>query len=257
LLSLVGVVLFLSGGIGDMFWHETFGIEQNAEALFSPTHLLLAAGAILFLSGPLRAAWLRRGSKGWRELLPAVLSLVMLFSFFTFFSQYSNIFGSPGVLTGLGPSGNSYYVEVTAISYVLVPSAILMGVLLFALRRWRLPFGAMTLMFATNALAMVLMRFDFASDYWLIIVAAAIGGLFADVIAARWKPSLEHVAALRLFAFVVPFVYFLLVFGALNLSTARGLWWEIHMWLGLPIMAGAIGVGLSFLVAPPVVPADA
>jgi hypothetical protein len=257
-LSLIGIVLFFFGGIGDFLWHEIFGIEQNAEALFSPTHLLLAAGAILFLSGPLRAAWLRKSNAGdgWCTLLPAILSLAMLFSFFTFFTQYANIFGSPGVLTGTQPSGNFYFANVTAISYILYPAAIMMGVLLFALRRWRLPFGAITLLFVTNAIAMVLMRFDFARDYGLIIVAAAIGGMFADFLAARWHPSVERAALLRGFAFAVPFVYFLLIFGALTLAEPRGLWWEIHMWLGVPVMAGAIGVGLSFLAAPPALPTE-
>ena len=255
-LSLAGVVLFLFGGAGDMLWHETFGIEQNAEALFSPTHLLLASGAILFLSGPLRAAWQRKTQSGWRDLLPAVLSLAMLFSFFTFFSQYANIFAGPGMLTGFRPGGSEYLVNVTAIAYILFPAAVMMGVLLFALRRWQLPFGAMTLLFTTNAVAMVLMRFEYASEYWLTIVAAAVGGLFADFLAARWKPSVERPGALRLFSFVVPFVYFLLIFLSLNLTEPRGLWWAIHMWLGVPVMAGAIGVGLSFLVAPPTIPAE-
>jgi hypothetical protein len=258
-LSLIGVVLFFFGGISDFLWHEIFGIEQNSEALFSPTHLLLASGAILFLSGPLRAAWLRRSKEeaGWRELLPAILSLAMLFSFFTFFSQYSNIFSSPGGLVGARPSGSFYTANVTAISYVLYPAAIMMGVLLFALRRWRLPFGAIMLLFVTNAIAMVLMRFDFARDYWLVIVAAGIGGLFADVLVARLHPSVERPVALRLFAFAVPFAYFLLIFVALTLTEPRGLWWAIHMWLGVPVMAGAIGVGLSFLVTSPALPAEA
>jgi hypothetical protein len=250
-LSLAGVALFFFGGIGDMLWHEIFGIEQNVEALFSPTHLLLAAGAILFLSGPLRAAWQRKEAQGWRDLFPAVMSLAMLFSFFTFFTQYSNIFGSPGVLVGREPSSNVYFINTTAVSYILYPTAIMMGVLLFALRRFRLPFGAITLMFTTNAIAMVLMRFEFAGEYWLTIVAAAIAGVLADVMVARWQPSVDNTSALRVFAFVLPFVYFLAIFAALNVAEARGLWWAIHMWLGVPVTAGAVGVGLSFLVAPP------
>ncbi len=39
-LSLIGGILFAIGGLGDLIWHTLFGIEQNVEALFSPTHLL-------------------------------------------------------------------------------------------------------------------------------------------------------------------------------------------------------------------------
>ena len=33
-----------------------------------------------------------------------------------------------------------------------------------------------------------------------------------------------------------------------------GLWWEIHMWLGVPVLAGAFGYGLSLLIRPPAIP---
>lgn len=256
-LSLVGVALFLMGGVGDMLWHEIFGIEQNLEALFSPTHLLLASGAFLFLSGPLRAAWRRRASQGWSDLAPAILSLTMLFTLFTFFTQYANVFGSPGVLNMRFTASGSqrYFTEVTSVAYVFFPAALMMGTLLFALRRWQLPFGAATFMFTVNALLMVLMRFDFAAAYWYVIVAAAIGGLFTDVLIAWLHPSVERPNALRLFSFMVPFVFFLLIFGAIVL-TGRGLWWQVHTWLGVPFLAGVIGVFLSLLLAPPKLPEE-
>jgi hypothetical protein len=255
-LSLVGVVIFFVGAGGDMLWHTLFGIEQNVEALFSPTHFLLAAGAVLFLAGPLRAAWARPNTQGWRELGPAVFSLLMLFSLFTFFTQYSNLFGNPGVLVGTAPDGGGYFVNVTAVSYELIPAALTMGTLLFFLRRWRLPFGAVSLMLTVNALLMVLMRYKFASPFWPVIPAAFLAGLFADGLAWRLRPSLQNVGALRIFAFAVPFVLFLLTFIALMLTNNPGLWWEIHMWLGVPLIAGAVGLGLSFLVAPPPEPAE-
>jgi hypothetical protein len=255
-LSLLGVVIFFVGAGGDMLWHETFGIEQNAEALFSPTHLILATGAILFLSGPLRAAWKRTNAQGWRDLFPAILSLLMLFSLFTFFTQYANLFGSPGVLVERMSGSYSYYINVTAISYELIPSALMMAALLFFLRRWQLPFGAMTVILTVNATLMLLMRFDFASDYWRMIPAAAIAGLLVDVLVWRLRPSVQNVTALRIFAFAVPFTLYLLVFGAIAMTDPRGLVWPIHMWLGVPVVSGAIGLGLSFLLVPPPLPAN-
>jgi len=256
-LSLVGVVIFFFGAGGDFLWHTLFGIEQNVEALFSPTHLILATGAVLFLAGPLRAAWSRANTSGWRDLFPAILSLVMLFSFFTFFTQYSNLFANPGVLVGTAPTEDSYFINTTAVSYELIPSAIMVGVLLFALRRWRLPFGTATLMLTVNALLMLLMRFKFAAPFWPVVPAAFPGGLFADILIARLRPSVENVGALRVFAFAVPFVLFLLAFIALALTGKGNLWWEIHMWLGVPFVAGAVGLGVSFLVVPPPLPAGA
>lgn len=255
-LSLLGVGLFFIGAGGDMLWHEILGVEQNLEALFSPTHLLLATGVFLFISGPLRAAWQHKGGQGWRELFPAVLSITMLFTLFTFFTQYANIFGNPGFLNMRLSGNDRYFIEVTSVANVLVPAALMMGALLLVVRRWQLPFGTVTIMFTVNALLMLLMRFDFASPYWRVVIAAGLGGLFADILIARLQPSAVRHHALRLFAFAVPFVYFLLVFGAVALTGPRGLWWEVHTWLGLPFITGAIGIGLSFLVVPPPLPAE-
>ena len=256
-LSLLGVLIFFVGGAGDMVWHNVFGIEQSLEALFSPTHLLLATGAFLFIAGPLRSAWQRTGLHGWRDLFPAILSVIMLFTLFTFFTQYANLAANSGVLNMPAPSGNSrYFVEVTSVVYVLIPAALMMGTLLFLVRRWQLPFGTATLMFTINALLMLLMRIKFNDHYGLTIGAAALSGLFTDLLIGRLHPSAQRHNALRLFAFIVPVIYFLLTFGAIVLSGPRGLWWEIHTWLGLPFVAGAIGIGLSFLLVPPPVPAE-
>ncbi len=256
-LSLVGIAVFAVGGVGDMIWHTLFGIEQGSQALFSPTHLLLATGGILFVTGPVRAIWARPNSHGWRDLAPALVALTILLSLFTFFMQYSNLFINPAVLVGYPPTQDSYFIQVTSFMLVFIPAALMMGVLLFAVRRWQLPFGAVALMFTLNALLMSLIRFSSSSPYALDIVAAFLGGLFADVLIARLRPSVENVGALRLFAFIVPFVFFLLVFAALVLSHGRGMWWEIHTWLGVPFLAGAMGVGLTFLLAPPQIPENA
>lgn len=256
-LSLLGVLLFFIGGAGDMVWHTVFGIEQSLEALFSPTHLLLASGAFLFISGPLRATWRRSNLHSWGDLFPAIASVTLLFTLFTFFTQYANIFANTAVLNMTAPSGNSkYFTEVTSVMYVFIPTALMMGSLLLLIRRWQLPFGVATLMFTFNAALMFLMRIDFNGKNALVIIAALLGGLLTDVLIAWLRPSVSRHQALRLFAFIVPPILFLLVFAAIVISGERGLWWEIHTWLGVPIVAGAISVGLSFLLVPPPIPTD-
>ena len=89
-----------------------------------------------------------------------------------------------------------------------------------------------------------------------LVVAAALGGLFADILMVRLRPSAQRHNALRVFAFVVPPIYFLLILGAIVLIRQQGLWWEIHTWLGVPFIAGTIGLGLSFLLVPPPVPTE-
>jgi uncharacterized membrane protein YagU involved in acid resistance len=73
--------------------------------------------------------------------------------------------------------------------------------------------------------------------------------VLADVLLAMLKPSVERVRELRLFAAVTPFSFFLLYMVALIVTS--GVWWQIHMWLGAPCLAGVVGLGLSYLIAPP------
>ncbi|MBI1742632.1 PD40 domain-containing protein [Candidatus Acetothermia bacterium] len=96
-LTMLGVPIFFLGGIGDMIWHIVFGIERNLEALFSPTHLILATGIALIVSGPLRAAWHRSPSKGWSGLLPMLLSLTFLLSLLTFMTQFAHPVAEPWI----------------------------------------------------------------------------------------------------------------------------------------------------------------
>src|SRR5919204_3899601 len=104
-LTLVGVALFTAGGVGDMTWHLLFGVEADIEALLSPTHLLLALGSTLILTGPLRAAWARSDvrRRGPMEHVPALLSLSFLLSSFTFWTLYANPIARPWAAPGNRP----------------------------------------------------------------------------------------------------------------------------------------------------------
>lgn len=99
-LALVGVLLFLVGGVGDSLWHALFGIEQDLDALLSPTHLLLGSGSALMAGGPFIAAWHRSRSvytvDGARHIdLPALVSLGLVVSIAAFFTSFANPFSLP------------------------------------------------------------------------------------------------------------------------------------------------------------------
>ncbi len=87
----LGVLIFAGGGAGDLIWHTLFGIEENTEALLSPTHMLLVIGMVLICSGPFRAAWLRReASRGWSSLFPVILSTTLFLSVLSFITMFSH-----------------------------------------------------------------------------------------------------------------------------------------------------------------------
>jgi hypothetical protein len=57
MLSWLGAIIFAVVGNLDFIWHSIFGFEKSVEALVSPSHLILAVGGVMMMSGPLRMAW--------------------------------------------------------------------------------------------------------------------------------------------------------------------------------------------------------
>jgi hypothetical protein len=251
--ALVGIGIFAVGGVFDLVWHSLFGLEVSMEALLSPSHLLLATGSFLFISAPFRAAWGRQEASNWRTLLPALLSLAAILSHLTFFMQYANFASRPQVLIDLPPGLDNYFYNLYGVTSLLMPAIIGMSVILLALRRWTLPLGALTLIWTVNTVLMTWLRLPFVSGVLPALMVVPLGGLLADFLLWRLKPSVERSNALRAFAFSVPFATSLAYLLVLN-TFGSGLWWQIHMWLGAPFLAGIAGLFLSFLVAPPAIP---
>src|SRR5450755_2727613 len=113
-LSLVGVISFAICGGLDLAWHTLFGIEEDIQALLSPTHLLLATSAALILTGPLRSAALRFNASarpGWRGLGPMVFSVCAVFTLLGLFSQFAHpMIDVFGMKTAVQPVYDSIYI---------------------------------------------------------------------------------------------------------------------------------------------------
>jgi hypothetical protein len=253
--ALIGAGIFLFGGVFDLFWHTLFGFEADTEALLSPAHLVLAAGAFLIFTAPLRALWQRpshTGEMGWAQLWPAVVSMTLFLSLLTFFTQYATP-ARPGVLIETPIGGGEHWLENTSgIFNLLMPSLLVMGSLLFLLRRWQLPFGCFTLFIGGNYTLMFLMAMDEALEAPLTLGAILLAAVIIDLLYRWLQPSAANSTALRYFAFLVPFTMAALYLASLLLT--HGLWWQIHMWGGVPVVCGVAGLFLSFLTNPPALP---
>ncbi len=252
-LSVLGLVIFGVSGIGDLTWHLFLGIERSTEALLSPTHLGLALGIGLALTGPLRAAWHRpNASPSWRQLGPAILSLTFTFSLLTFFTVYASPLTTPWPIintTGSGPT--------RGITGILLITAVSMSFVLLALRRWRLPFGTFTFMFGVNGALMV----AFAPHSVLIsIPTSLLGGLAADILYRFLQPTMVQPFSVRLFAFLVPFMFYSLYLVDLAIVGPiifqLGIVWSAPFWAGTPVIAGIAGFLLSFVMLPPAQPVE-
>jgi hypothetical protein len=247
--SLVGAGIFAAGGAFDLVWHGLFGIEADLEALLSPAHLILALGALLIVTGPLRAAWRRPGAPQGYAWLPVALSMVFALSVLTFMSQFAHFVR--GVPAGILPADAEFadVLQGRSVACYVMQSALLVGMMLLALRRWgpAIPFGVFTTLFTLNLYGMA-----FMTDEHRLVWAALAAGALADLKAAKLRPSADNVRSLRIFSFEVPFA--LVLFMMVAWSLTEGLWWSIHAWTGAAVYAGVAGLFVSYLVAPPFAP---
>lgn len=116
--ALIGVCIFALGGVFDLWWHTKFGIEEDLQALVSPSHLLLAAGASLILTAPLRSVASRvdTDAGGWLRIGPALLSCIAMMGVIGFFTVYTNPNGNDYVRHIIGRSASA---PVTAALYTM------------------------------------------------------------------------------------------------------------------------------------------
>ena len=271
-LSAWGVVIFGFGGMGDLIWHTLFGIEADLAALLSPTHLVLAIGAALVAIGPLNAAWKRtESSSTWSGWLPALLSLTFFLSVLGFFTQYAHPTVVPAGIsfthgTAETPSGEAasaattaeaennlkemeIVIQVWGLISIFLQTGILMAFLLLVVRRWQLPFGSLTWVFTLHTLLMLTQPDH--EVFWPVAFVAVLAGLICDVLLRVLRPTTRP-QNFRWFAFAVPVVYYSLYFLCIQLVI--GIHWVVHLWTGAIVMAGIIGLLVSYLVLPPEMP---
>ncbi|HET8841137.1 MAG TPA: hypothetical protein VFN35_06685, partial [Ktedonobacteraceae bacterium] len=177
----------------------------------------------------------------WSILLPAMLSLLAILSTFTFFTSFAHPLTKVELVTQPGGNGDISW----GVASVLLQTGLLMGVVLLALGRWRLPLGTLTLILTLNTALMSVFQ-----DQYVFIPLVLVSEVLADFLLWWLKPSVTQPDALRLFAFLVPILFYLNYFIAI-LVVYGSISWSIHLWLGTVVMAGLVGLALSYLLVPP------
>jgi hypothetical protein len=82
-----------------------------------------------------------------------------------------------------------------------------------------------------------------------------LGGLAADIVYRFLQPSLDQPASVRIFAFLLPAMFYALYFVDLAIVGPAmfnsGIIWTAPFWAGVPVAAGIAGFLLSFVMIPP------
>ena len=252
-LAAIGVIIQGAGGVGDMIWHSIFGIEADTEALMNPTHLLLFAGSVLILTSPLRAAWHSDGAREqtYRSFFPVLLSMVLSTAMVAFFLMFLSPFTqwfpvaefvrwAPTVHIDLVEMGQ----ELGIASHVFT-SLIFVTPLLVAMRRWRLPFGSATTLFTTVAIGISAVEgFEGAEK----VMGAVIGGIAADLLIARLRPS-DATWRFRVAAAALPVPMWLATFAIIHATW--GLGWVVEFWAGTIVLSSLATLTVACLMTLP------
>lgn len=237
--GIVGLLLFGLGGVGDFWWHTTFGFEHGTEGLTSPSHLMLATGTALLLASPLRAAWYRSDDPTGVEIFPVIVSASLLFSLLVLFGGWANPISQPQP----APTISNHAAIMIGISGLHLFSLFFVGGMQALIRQFQLPFGALTVMIGVPAVVTAVVWGTF--DY---IVTVVLTGLTADAF-VRWRrPTPTNLRALRMFGALIPLVFVGSYMGIIRLTDEIA--WTVHVWTGAVITAGLAGLLLTYAIAP-------
>jgi hypothetical protein len=275
-LALVGVVLVSAGGMADFAWHEVFGFDDGVKAAYSPPHLVLMMGGLLLTSTPARAMWGdRQEGHSFGSVIVPLMSVTVTLAVGMFFLNYNAVFfrnlaptepfaeevaafedaeeaGSRSLTDSVSDLSDDlypydYFSTTAGSSAIFVTNVLLMGAVLVLLRRYRLPFGAVTLMFLVLGVAFT--GISGFRDAPLMFVMAA-GGIAADVLIWRMAPyGAARVIQFRIVAAGIPVALWTAYFVVLQVAYG-GVAWPVPIWSGAIVWAAIAGVLLSLVMAP-------
>ena len=232
-----GFLAFLIGGVADGAWHTVFGVEEDLEALLSPTHLMLMIGGLLLTTSTLRTAWARaETAPTGRTFAPAAVGTTLAIAIVAFFLQFASPFRPEAETFRAGAVEDSVAVGVLAF---MITTALLLGATFIIQRRWRLP--RHTLLFVYTGVALMMTGLHGFREVWLVL-PAALGGALADALS-------RGPGRTRLLGMLVPSVMWLSWFAIY--ATIAELGWTPELWIGSTVFSALTGLGLSYLFVPP------
>lgn len=257
-LALLGIPIFVLGGIGDMLWHRLLGIEEGVDALLSPTHQILGLGIFFLSSGPIRSVLADRHSATLLRQLPLVLGLATWLILAHFGTAYA--FDPAAGRTNAPPPivpftsdyltalGIGYYKVAEGALIVIFQSTLVTGFLLWFVARVRPAWGALTIFLLVGNIPAAAAFTNQTPLLTITVVQSLLTGLLADFYVARFdpQPSPAGAPAFRRLAVAVPMAYIGVYLAAVLLTD--GIWWDWNVALGSWIWAGVCGFSLSLLI---------
>jgi hypothetical protein len=277
--AIIGLGMLSIGGPTDLIWHSAYGFEVGVDAIYSPPHLLLFFGGLLVCSTGIRSMWAKEDiAPDLRRFAPVILSSVLFIGVAGFITMYLSAFMTNvtpttgfvddlarfndvrsdqaisvnGGLAGYGDDKWPYnfYSASHGMASMIVTTLILLGPTLLLLRRWRVPFGAVTLIYLGFGLLVNIM-----TEYRdiVLIIPLILAGASVDLLQHRLGRERSDgrvtLGGIRIVGTAAAAVLWLSYYAVLALD--KGIGWEPTLWVGALMVGVMTGFGVAFLIAPP------
>lgn len=245
----VGLAVFAAGGLADMAWHLTFGVEAGIDALLSPSHLVLFIGGLLVLTSVLRSRWSVADTAS--AVSQAALALVT--ALVAFFLLYVSEFtaAAPTVAFTRLPEGHPDHLaaELPAthgVGAFLVTTAVLVVPLLLVWRRGRSPHGVVVAVVATVSFLSAAVT-DLERPFVVGALGATGGAVLAELLIARLERRAWRRPELRLPVLAAVTMAAVWVGHMAFLASFVGLAWPPELWSGVVVLSVMVAAGLGAL----------
>jgi hypothetical protein len=276
--ALIGLGVLTVAGPADLIWHEIYGFEVGVDAIYSPSHLTLFFGALLVASTGIRSMWGKADiAPDLRTFAPVILSAALFIGISGFITMYLSTFmtnvtptsdfvddlgrfsdvrsdQSTSLNDGLAGYGDGawpydFYSVSHGMASMIITGLILLGPTLLILRRWRVPFGAFTLIFTAFGLLVNIM-----TEYRdvVLIIPLILAGATVDLLQRRLGTRADgriSLGGIRIAGTVTAAVLWFSYYGVLALD--KGIGWSPTVWVGALLVGVMTGFGVAFLIAPP------
>jgi hypothetical protein len=278
--AIIGFCVLGVGGPADFAWHSVYGFEIGVDAIYSPPHLMLFFGGLLVSSTGLRSMWAKRDiAPTWARFAPVALSAILFIGVIQFTTMYMSAFMTNismtdafhqdivknfhdvaanqniGLVPGIKGFGDNlwpytYFATGHGVASTIVTTVELLGTILLMMRRWRLPSGAVTVIFIGFALLFNIITAY--NDFVILIVPLILAGITIDLLQARLgtgpggRVTLGGIRVVGTLGALVLWLSYYLVILARD-----GIGWTTAVTCGAIAVGAIAGFGTAFLIAPP------
>ncbi len=155
-----------------------------------------------------------------------------------FFTSYSHPITAP--VAYLNPNiPGPFDLTDFGVTHVILQAAVLAAFWAVLAARWALPRGALTvLVMVSSGLLTILV------DVYVLLPGFLIAAVITEIVAARLKVAPDRPNAMLVIGGLLPLLHYSAYFITMSLVT--GVRWNVHVWAGAIVLAGAAGALVVF-----------